>query len=133
MTKDQNKAYLLHVDGRNIPVYCHMTNEGLGACGGGGWTLVMKMNGANGAFHYDSVMWSNKLDHNLAGGKTGLDAQETKLPTYWNTSFSKICLGMKIGQKINFLTTDKAADSLYSLIADGEDRHTSLGRGAWKS
>jgi len=83
MTKDQNKAYLLHVDGRNIPVYCHMTNEGLGACGGGGWTLVMKMNGANGAFHYDSVMWSNKLDHNLAGGKTGLDAQETKLPTYW--------------------------------------------------
>ena len=79
-------------------------------------------------------MWSNKLDHNLAGGKTGLDAQETKLPTYRNTSFSKICLGMKIGQKINFLTTDKAADSLYSLIADGEDRGTtSLDRGAWKS
>ena len=27
-----------------LPVYCHMTND-LGACGGGGWTLVMKMNG----------------------------------------------------------------------------------------
>ena len=24
---------------------CHMTGVGLGACGGGGWTLVMKTNG----------------------------------------------------------------------------------------
>ena len=30
-----------------------------------------------------------------AGGKTGFDSQETKLPTYWSTPFSKICLGMK--------------------------------------
>ena len=29
-----------------IPVYCHMTGADLGACGGGGWTLVMKTNGA---------------------------------------------------------------------------------------
>ena len=28
-----------------VPVYCHMTNHGLGACGGGGWTLVMKIDG----------------------------------------------------------------------------------------
>ena len=26
-------------------VYCHMTSHGLGACGGGGWTLVMKTDG----------------------------------------------------------------------------------------
>ena len=26
-----------------VPVYCHMTNHGV--CGGGGWTLVMKLNG----------------------------------------------------------------------------------------
>lgn len=26
-------------------VYCHMNDTGLGACGGGGWTLVMKIDG----------------------------------------------------------------------------------------
>ena len=28
-----------------VPVYCHMSRHGLGACGGGGWTLVMKIDG----------------------------------------------------------------------------------------
>ena len=27
-----------------LPVYCNMTDD-FGACGGGGWTLVMKMDG----------------------------------------------------------------------------------------
>ena len=67
------------------------------------------------------------------GGETGFDLQETKLPTYWNTSFSKICLGMKIGQQINFIVINKPASSLYSLIADGQYRATSLGRNTWKT
>ena len=86
-------------------------------------------------FHFDSEFWSNKSDFNLAGGKTGFDSQETKLPTYWNTPFSKICLGMKIrGQeKTSFILINKPADSLYSLIADGRYRATSLGRDTWKT
>ena len=84
-------------------------------------------------FHYDSGYWSNKIEYNLRGGETGFDTQETKLPTYWNTSFSKICLGMKIGQKINFIVINKQANSLYSLIADGQYRATSLGRNTWKT
>ena len=68
----------------------------------------------------------------MAGGKTGFDSQETKLPTYWNTAFSKICLGMKIGCKLRFVTINKSARSLYSLIADGQYRATSLGRNTWK-
>ena len=63
-------------------------------------------------FHYDSQLWSNRVAYNLPGGKTGFDSQETKLPTYWNTSFSF---------------------SLYSLIADGQYRHTTLGPGTWKT
>ena len=31
---------------RKLPVYCNMDGAGLGDCGGGGWTLVMKINGA---------------------------------------------------------------------------------------
>ena len=84
-------------------------------------------------FHDSSGYWSNKTEYNLRGGETGFDAQETKLPTYWNTSFSKICLGMKIGQQINFIVINKQANSLYSLIADGQYRNTSLGRNTWKT
>ena len=83
-------------------------------------------------FHYSSGFWSNKNSYNLPGGKTGFDDQETKLPTYWNTSFSKICLGMKIGQQIKFIVINKKAASLHSLIADGKYRATSLGRNTWK-
>ena len=84
-------------------------------------------------FHYNSHFWSDKNTYNLTGGKTGFDQQETKLPTYWSTPFSKICLGMKIGHQINFLTINRHANSLYSLIADGTFRHTSLGTKKWKT
>ena len=86
-------------------------------------------------FHYDSVLWGNQEIFNRVGGETGFDLQETKLPTYWNTSFSKICLGMKlkVSQQINFIVINKHADSLHSLIADGQYRATSLGRSTWKA
>ena len=84
-------------------------------------------------FHYNSIYWNDKNSFNLFGGETGFDTQETKLPTYWNTSFTKICLGMKIGQQINFIVINKQANSLYSLIADGQYRNTSLGRDTWKT
>ena len=42
----ENKAYLLNVESEKIPVYCHMERTTqLEACGGGGWTLVMKIDG----------------------------------------------------------------------------------------
>ena len=84
-------------------------------------------------FHYSSEYWINTKEYNLPGGETGFDAEETKLPTYWSTSFSKICLGMKIGQQINFIVINKEATSLFSLIADGQYRYTSLGPDTWKS
>jgi len=40
---------------------------------------------------------------------------------------------MKIGQQINFIVINKQAHSLYSLIADGQYRGTSLGRDSWKT
>ena len=67
------------------------------------------------------------------GGETGFDTQETKLPTYWNTPFSKICLGMKTSQQNKFMVVNRHANSLYALIADGKYRATSLGRNMWKT
>ena len=83
-------------------------------------------------FHYNSPYWNDKNEYNLPGGETGFDSKETKLPTYWNTPFSKICLGMKTNQT-NFIVINKKANSLYSLIADGKYRATSLGRDTWKT
>ncbi|XP_020623536.1 uncharacterized skeletal organic matrix protein 5-like isoform X1 [Orbicella faveolata] len=125
-----SQVYPLMFGSQTIPVYCHMGNFG---CGDGGWTLAMKIDGTKRTFHYNSRFWSDRNIYNLAGGKTGFDLQETKLPTYWNTPFSKICLGMKIGHQINFIVINTQANSLYSLIADWQYRATSLGRNTWKT
>ena len=82
-------------------------------------------------FHYNSKLWSNKVDFNLPGGKTG-KTHETKLPTFWNTPLNKICLGMKIGQQFKSVVINHQARSLYSLIADRKYRTTLLGRNTWK-
>ncbi|XP_078351343.1 putative skeletal organic matrix protein 5 [Oculina patagonica] len=121
---------MLDVDSQQTSVLCHFGDFG---CGDGGWTPVMKIDGTKNTFHFNSGYWSDKNKYNVPGGKTGFDIQETKLPTYWNTSFSKICLGMKIGQQIKFIVINKQANSLYSLIADGQYRATLLGRNTWKT
>ena len=79
------------------------------------------------------MLWTNKQSFNIDGGKTGFDAEETKLPSYWKTSFSKICLGINITGNIGFAVIDRQAHSLHSLIGDGHKRNTSLGRDAWKA
>ena len=90
---------------------------------------------SQGTFHYDSSIWTNHETFNIAGGETIFHTQETKLATYWDTPFTKICLGMKIHgeENISFLAINQEADSLYSLIADGQHRATSLGRDTWKT
>ena len=64
---------------------------------------------------------------------TGFDRRETMLPTYWETEFTRICLGMKNGKETNFIAINITASSLFSLIADGKYHPTSLGRDKWKS
>ncbi|KAL9954490.1 hypothetical protein ACROYT_G042038 [Oculina patagonica] len=120
----------LQVYSKPTSVLCHFGDFG---CGDGGWTPVIKIDGNNNTFHYNSGYWNDTQEYNIPGGETGFDTQETKLPTYWNTSFAKICLGMKIGQQFNFIAINKQANSLYSLIADGQYRATSLGRNTWMS
>ena len=95
-----------------------------------GWFLAFVF---QQTFHYSSEFWSNNQTFNFAGGEGEFDSNETKLPTYWNTPFTKICLGMKIGQQINFIVINKTARSLHSLIADEQYRSTTLGRDTWKT
>ena len=62
-----------------------------------------------------------------------MDDQETKLSTYWSTSFKELCVGMKVGDNLKFLSINYTASSLLDLIADGKYRATNLGRQRWKS
>ena len=58
------KAYPLVVGSLSINVYCHVTmaNTGNDACGDGGWTLVMKIDGNKVLPNYANVMycWNGK-------------------------------------------------------------------------
>ena len=82
-------------------------------------------------FRFSSGYWTNKSEYNPSGATTGFDSQETKLQTYWNTPFSKVCLGMKVNGQLRFTVINSQASSLHSLIADGQYRPTSLGRNKW--
>ena len=64
---------------------------------------------------------------------TGFDDQESKLPTYWSTPFEEICLGMKVKNQLNFISISYKASSLFSVLADGSYRSTSIGRAKWLS
>ncbi|XP_066021817.1 uncharacterized protein [Pocillopora verrucosa] len=118
----------LHFGAKTTSVLCQMGDFG---CGDGGWTPVMKIDGNKNTFLFSSGYWTDKSEFNPSGGTTGFDSQETKLPTYWNTPFSKVCLGMKVNGLLRFTLITSQASSLHSLIADGHYRSTSLGRNKW--
>ena len=49
----EDKAYPLVMEDKVVDVYCHMTmgTTGNDACGDGGWTLVIKMDGNQVILH----------------------------------------------------------------------------------
>ena len=77
-------------------------------------------------FGYDSPYWTNKEGYAVEDGHKGLTEKESKLAPYWNTPFKKICLGMTVNGDRKWMVLDYEASSLYSVIADGKDRFTSV-------
>ncbi|CAB4020140.1 Hypothetical predicted protein, partial [Paramuricea clavata] len=113
-----NGAYTLQENVTSSPykVYCHMTD--ISGCGGGGWTLILKVDGDKTRFEYDSPWWTNRESYAVEDGLEGLTEKESKLPSYWNTPFKKICLGMTVNGDRKWMMLDYEASSLYSVIAD---------------
>ena len=80
----ENKAYLLDVGSAKIPVYCHMTKHGLDTCGGGGWTLVMKIDGSK-------VLRADVCKYRPGVGKIKISKNPKKIQwTTLGTLFTKI-------------------------------------------
>ncbi|CAH3143014.1 unnamed protein product [Porites lobata] len=112
--------------------YCHM--EEISGCGGGGWTLVMKIDGAKTTFSYNADLWSNKMVHNQNSGEYGLDNLEAKMPSFWSNPFTKLCLGMRVvGEQINWILVNHSAVSLHDLLSNNNYTQTQVGRATWKS
>ena len=68
-------------------------------------------------------------------GLEGLTGKQTKLASYWNTPFNKICLGMKVNgaRETKWIVVDHQAWSLFNEIADGIFKSTTAGKVKWKS
>jgi hypothetical protein len=62
-----------------------------------------------------------------------LTEKQTKLASYWNNPFDKICLGMKVEDVTKWISLQYNARSLHSVIKDENFKRTSVGKEAWRS
>ena len=84
-------------------------------------------------FNYSSSYWTSKETYAVGDGLEGLSEKQTKLASYWNTPFNKICLGMKVNGTTNWIVMSYKASSLFNMIAGGYFTATTVGKNAWKS
>lgn len=83
-------------------------------------------------FLFNSSLWTNKETFHVENGLNGLNENETKMPSYWNTPFEKMCLRMKHNDKLESVIIRKEAPSLHSLIADDSFIATDVKKANWK-
>jgi len=115
-------VYTLNSGGSPWQAYCDMTTDG------GGWTLLLKVDGAATTFQYDSALWTNTALLNESA--TNTTRGEAKFRGFLNLAFTAVRVVMRDGADRG-LTLPLAASSLQSLFAGGA-RSTTAGRGAWR-
>ncbi|XP_031557830.1 uncharacterized protein LOC116294375 [Actinia tenebrosa] len=125
-----DKTYTYMIDNKQTDIYCHLSSD---LCGSRGWTLAMKTDGSKNTFIFSSALWSDKKAYNLSAGKTGFDNHETKMSSYWAMPFQSLCVGVKVGNNLNWALIPYPASSLYDVIADGSRRTFTIGRNKWLS
>ena len=84
-------------------------------------------------FRYESPHWTSKDTYAIQNGLEGLTEKETKLASYWNTRFNKLCLGMKVNNVTKWIEVHFQATSLFEVISNETFQSTTAGKDKWKS
>ncbi len=116
-------VYTVTSGGAPWQAYCDMTSEG------GGWTLLLKADGALPTFQYDSALWTNTAL--LNEGATNTARGDAKFRGFLNLAFTSVRLVVRDGSDRG-LVLPLAASSLQGLFA-GAPRSTNAGRNAWRA
>ena len=95
--------------------------------------MISKLFRLQTEFNYSSSYWTNKETYAVKDGLEGLTEKQTKLASYWNTPFDKICLGMKVNNVTKWIVINHKASSLFNVIADGVFKNTTVGKNKWLS
>ena len=128
--KSINGIYWLDPDGVGplVPfqAYCEMKLDG------GGWTLLLKVDGAANTFQHDQGIWTTGDPLNAAA--TDLDTKEARLPSYSSVPFTNLRIGMKVGVAApNFIVVPLVGTSLFALMKGGKYVASTVGRDVWKA
>eukprot|EP00112_Aurelia_sp_Birch-Aquarium-sp1_P023248 Seg685.4 transcript_id=Seg685.4/GoldUCD/mRNA.D3Y31 product="putative skeletal organic matrix protein 5" protein_id=Seg685.4/GoldUCD/D3Y31 len=113
--------------------YCAL-NDTLGCTENGGYTLAMRVNGALNTFHFDANYWTTNNVYNdlTALRQDFFDGEQAKFDAYNKMPFTRVCIGMKVGNAKNFgILLSHASTSLLAYIGSGTAQRTSQGRARW--
>ena len=119
----EDGLYWINPVGGSTPafqVFCDMTTDG------GGWTLVMKLDGALPTFNYESEAWGTHATHQAE--QPNFDRNETKNLAYSEVPLTQLRMGMLDDEDtLRWMNADVEADSLFAVLFSGSyiaTRHT---------
>lgn len=115
-------VYTLSTAGQQWSAYCDMVSDG------GGWTLVLKANGAVSTFNYDSALWTNTATLNPSS--TALDTTEAKFTGFVTMPFANVRMVFREGATDRGVVLALTGTSLRDRFAAGTVS-TALGRTNW--
>lgn len=117
-------TYTIEPEGieQSFPVYCEMTGDA-------GWTLVLKIDGEENTFLYNSTHWTNKSNF---GSNTDLSLTEAKSPAFWTVPMTQVRVVMRDGGTDRDLAVsfEQPPSTLHALFA-GPFRATNNSRDEW--
>ena len=104
--------------------WCDMHHDG------GGWTLVLKVDGQDKLLHYNAAAWAQKKA--IGADAPGLDEKQALLVSYWTVPFSEVRVGLRTKTDLRWATLSQKAASLLALLGPNKQVSSQLGLAGWK-